>query len=87
MPAKRSLANLVRHKETVFFDVSKSAAISSFRWRSAAARMILARNTSRIGVLRPRDHASNVFRSSSRNSINGARRMGLILLEKVNPAN
>jgi hypothetical protein len=79
------LANLSRHKETVFFDVSKLAEISSFLWPSAAASTILARNTSPIGVLRPRDQPANVFRSSSRSSITGAFRMGFILLDRKKP--
>ena len=51
----------------------------------AAASTILARNTSRIGVLRPRDQPSNIVRSSSRSSITGALRMGSILLDRMKP--
>jgi hypothetical protein len=82
IPAVLSAANRDRHSETVFFAVDKSAAMSRFSFPAADASMILARNTSRAGVLRPRDQVSRTLRSSSVNSIAGARRIGFILLGK-----
>ena len=40
MPATWWLTNLARHKGTVFFDASKSAAIFSFRWPAPASTIL-----------------------------------------------
>jgi hypothetical protein len=50
-------------------------AISSFRFPSAAAKTIFARSTTRVGVLRPRDHFVSIVRSSSVKTIGLATRM------------
>jgi hypothetical protein len=65
MPAKRRSANRVRQSETVLGAVFNALAMSLFIVPSAARSTILARNTRRDGVRRPRDQHCNVFRSSS----------------------
>jgi hypothetical protein len=52
----------------------------SFVLSSAAAKTIFARSTKRAGVLRPRDQAVSVFRSSLESTIVGAVFMDFILL-------
>jgi len=79
MPARRDSAKRVRHVPTVPRVQSSTAAISLFSGPSAAARTIFARNTSRVGVLHPRDHLVNATRSLSVKLMALAIRMTVIL--------
>ena len=79
IPARRDSAKRVRHVPTVRRVQSSIAAISLLSRPPAAARTIFARNTSRVGVLRPRDHLVNETRSSSVKTMAIAIRMIVIL--------
>jgi hypothetical protein len=68
----------LRQSATALRAVASSAAMSLFIRPSAANSRILDRNTSRVGVLRPRDQRISVFRSSSFSVISQAILIGFI---------
>ncbi len=74
IPARPLAQNLVRHLPTSKRSVPSFRAITLLATPAAACNTICARRTKRAGVLRPRDHCSNVFRCSSEMDRFGATR-------------